>query len=263
MLDFPPQNYSDSAFFREHPINRAPPPQPPSTTTRILIVKVASGCDIIESILDIARRHQTSLAIQSAFGSIASVTLSETDDVSAVIAYGPFNILSLSGSYFYDNPSTLSSEATTLPPSYSFGIHLSTSHGRVFGGNIGGPVIAYKEVTLIIFAFQKPKLYKFISENDEDCGEDSVGSNKKMKIGTGKSMADESDNVGLNTNKWMNEIDEDLFECVVFSFFVCSSLFGLWVLGGVCWENVIDYVLFFSFLCCEKLDQHGCISWFF
>ncbi|KAL9276857.1 hypothetical protein ACSQ67_025594 [Phaseolus vulgaris] len=177
IVDFPPQNFlsanSDSESFREHQIGSSshiPPPPPP--TTRLVIIKVASGCDIIESIFDVARRNQTSLAIQSVFGTIASVTLRNIANVvPAIVAYGPFNILSLTGCYFYDNQYTLFPEATP-PPSFFFGIHFSTSHGRVFCGNVGGRVIAYKEVILTIFTFKNPRILKYVPEGEESDDED-------------------------------------------------------------------------------------------
>ncbi|KAK7333950.1 hypothetical protein VNO80_30731 [Phaseolus coccineus] len=190
IVDFSPKNFlsdnSDSESFREHHIGSSSHIPPPPPTTRFVIMKVPSGCDIIESIFDVARRNQTSLAIQSVFGTVASVTLRKTANVvPAIVAYGPFNILSLTGCYFYDNQYTLFSEATP-PPSFFFGIHFSTSHGRVFGGNVGGRVIAYKEVILTILTFKNLEILKYVPEGEEsedeknynkNCNEDPINFN--------------------------------------------------------------------------------------
>jgi len=167
MPEFFSQNFlsanSDSKSFGGHQIGSSSHSPPP---TRLIMVKVDSGCDIIESILDVARQNETSLAIKSACGTIASMTLCNITDVPVTMVYGPFNILSLNGSYLYDNQYTLLSEATH-PPSFYFGIHISTSHGHVFCGNIGGPVIADKDVILTILTFKNPKIYRYVLENNE------------------------------------------------------------------------------------------------
>ncbi|XP_014506162.1 AT-hook motif nuclear-localized protein 29-like [Vigna radiata var. radiata] len=137
MVDFPLQNI----LFRNSDSE--------SSMVRLIIVKVASGCDIIESILDVGRKNHTSLTIQSASGTIASVTLGDNPDVRF---YGPFNIVSLTGSYLYHNQDTPLLELIP-PPSFSFGLILSTRHGSAFGGNVGGRLIAHNDVNLTIFTF--------------------------------------------------------------------------------------------------------------
>ncbi|KAK7333871.1 hypothetical protein VNO80_30651 [Phaseolus coccineus] len=154
-------------------------PQPPM---KILIVNVAPGHDIIETILDIARRAHVSLTILSASGSITTVTLRHVPSgSSAVMLHGPFNLLSLTGSYLYNNQYTLLPGASP-PRSLSFGIHLSTSNGRVFGGLVGGRVVAGKDVNLTISTFKNPEIYKYVPEglegNDLD---DNINHNNNNK----------------------------------------------------------------------------------
>ncbi|QCD78842.1 hypothetical protein DEO72_LG1g2478 [Vigna unguiculata] len=82
MPEFFSQNFlsanSDSKSFGGHQIGSSSHSPPP---TRLIMVKVDSGCDIIESILDVARQNETSLAIKSACGTIASMTLCNITDV--------------------------------------------------------------------------------------------------------------------------------------------------------------------------------------
>jgi len=80
--------------------------------------------------------------------------------------HGPFNLLSLTGSYLHNNQYTLLPGATP-PRSLSFGIHLSTSHGRVFGGLVGGRVVAGDDVNLTISTFENPEIYRYGSEEQE------------------------------------------------------------------------------------------------
>ncbi|ESW18110.1 hypothetical protein PHAVU_006G013800 [Phaseolus vulgaris] len=152
-------------------------PQPPM---KILIVNVAPGHDIIETILHIARRSHVSLTILSASGTITTVTLRHVPTgSSAVMLHGPFNLLSLTGSYLYNNQYTLLPGATP-PRSLSFGIHLSTSNGRVFGGLVGGRVVAGNDVNLTISTFKNPEIYKYVPQgiqgNDHD-HDDTINNN--------------------------------------------------------------------------------------
>jgi len=68
-------------------------------------------------------------------------------------------------------------------PFFFVGIYLSTSYFLIFGGNIGGRVIAYKEVNLIIFTLENPEICKYISEDEnnyEHCGNDPINFNNKI-----------------------------------------------------------------------------------
>ncbi|CAJ1964862.1 unnamed protein product [Sphenostylis stenocarpa] len=170
---------SDSESSGDYPASPPPALDENQASMKLVIVNVAAGCDVLKSILDIGRRGHTSLAVQSASGTIASVTLRHIPhSVPALRVYGPFNLLSLTGSYFYNNQHTLHPGATP-PPSFSFGIHLSTSDGHVFGGNIDGPVIASKNVSLTIFTFKNPGIDKYVPEGEEN--DDQNDNNKNNK----------------------------------------------------------------------------------
>ncbi|XP_014506161.1 AT-hook motif nuclear-localized protein 19-like [Vigna radiata var. radiata] len=152
----------------------------PQPSIKILIVNVAPGHDIIETIINIARRSHVSLSILSASGIITTVTLRHVPSgSSAVMLHGPFNLLSLTGSYLHNNQYTLLPGATP-PRSLSFGIHLSTSHGRVFGGLVGGRVIAGDDVNLTISTFENPEIYKYGFEDQErgDHDDSNINNNK-------------------------------------------------------------------------------------
>ncbi|TKY46687.1 AT-hook motif nuclear-localized protein 17 [Spatholobus suberectus] len=128
--------------------------QPADPNVRLVIVDVPPGSDVMESIFDVARRDHVSVTILSATGMIASVTLRNTPHgAPAVTLHGPFTLLSFTGSYIYNNQYTLRAGATPPPP-LSFGINLSTSQGQVFGGTIGGRVVAGNDVTLVASTFR-------------------------------------------------------------------------------------------------------------
>ncbi|CAJ1964868.1 unnamed protein product [Sphenostylis stenocarpa] len=141
---------------------------------KIVIVNVAPGRDIMETILDIAQQNHVSLTILSASGTIASVILRNTPTGSpSLMLHGPFNLLSLTGSFLYNNEYTLLPGATT-PRSLSFGIHLSTSHGRIFGGPIGGRVVAGDDVSLTISTYKNPEIYKYVPTGQESNEDDNI-----------------------------------------------------------------------------------------
>ncbi|KAG5010965.1 hypothetical protein AAZX31_07G214000 [Glycine max] len=147
--------------------------QPAEPSMKLVIVNVTPGSDIIESILDVARRGHVSLTILSASGTISKVTLHNSiHGVAALTLRGPFTLLSLNGSYLHNNHYTLHPGATPPPP-LSFGISFSTSQGQVFGGAIGGRVIAGDDVSLTISTFKNPVMYKYVPTDKERNGDDN------------------------------------------------------------------------------------------
>ncbi|KAG4909163.1 hypothetical protein JHK87_055279 [Glycine soja] len=134
---------------------------------KVIIVNVTSSSDIIESILDVVYRGHVSLTVLSSSGMIMEVTLhNSSHGAGALPLCGPFTLLSLNGSYLYNNHYTLHPGATLVPP-LSFGISFSTSQGQVFGGAIGGRVIAGNDVSLSICTFKNPVMYKYASRDKE------------------------------------------------------------------------------------------------
>ncbi|KAL5193393.1 AT-hook motif nuclear-localized protein 17 [Glycine soja] len=152
--------------------------QPMEPYMKVIIVYVTPSSDIIESILDVAQRGHVSLTVLSASGTITGVTLNNfSHGVDALTLRGPFTLLSLNGSYLYNNHYTLHPGATPAPP-LSFGISFSTSQGQVFGGAIGGRVIAGNDVSLTICTFKNPVMHKYASKDKErDMGDNNNNNN--------------------------------------------------------------------------------------
>ncbi|RDY07331.1 AT-hook motif nuclear-localized protein 17, partial [Mucuna pruriens] len=154
-----------------------PRTQPIDPSMKLVKVEVPPGRDIIESIIEVTRRGHVSLTILSANGMIASVTLSNAPySVPALTLHGPFALLSLTGFYLYNNQYTFS-QGATLPSLPSFGINLSTSQGQVFGGIVGGKVIAADDVTIVASTFKNAEIYRYVPKDEERYNDDNNNNN--------------------------------------------------------------------------------------
>ncbi|KAK7333866.1 hypothetical protein VNO80_30646 [Phaseolus coccineus] len=140
---------------------------PTEPFVNVVVVNVDPNRDIMECILDIAHQGQVSLSVLSAFGTVNSVTLrNSTHGAPYLVLHGPFKLLSLTGSYLYNNHYTLHLGST--PPSpLSFGINFSTTKGEIFTGVIGGRVVAGEGVTLTVSTYKNPHILKYTPESDE------------------------------------------------------------------------------------------------
>jgi len=78
---------------------------------------------------------------------------------------GRFTLLSLAGSYLYNNFYT--------PP---FTINLSTSHGQLFGGVVSGSVIAGENVRITVSTFKNSGILKF-PRDQERHGNNNLNNN--------------------------------------------------------------------------------------
>lgn len=153
--------------------------QPVEPSMKLVIINVDRGKDIMQSILNVAHQGCVSLTVLSASGTVTSVTLcnSPNDGGGALMLHGPFTLLSINGSYFYNNNQyNLHSGATRSPP-VSFGIHLSTSKGKILGGAIGGNVIAGDDVSITLSTFSHPEIYNCVPKGEEEDDGDKNNNN--------------------------------------------------------------------------------------
>ncbi|QCD79344.1 AT-hook motif nuclear-localized protein 19-like [Vigna unguiculata] len=143
-------------------------PETTDSTMNVFTFNVAPNGDIMESILEIVHRDQVSVTVMNVSGMINNVTMEASNEGSPpIMLYGPFNFLSLTGSYLYDNHYILHPGATPPPPP-SFGIHLSTAQGQVFSGIIGGRVIAGENVMITVSTFRNPDILKYTPEDRQE-----------------------------------------------------------------------------------------------
>lgn len=159
-------------------------PKPPIVITRDsdstmkpVILEIAAGSDIIDTIITFARRNHVGVSIISAAGSVSNVTLRHpVSHAPALSLHGPFGLLSLSGSFIASkappqqsssSPSTTtstSSPVSSLTSSSlsctSFGVTLSGAQGQVFGGIVGGKVMAASVVIVVAATFINPGFHR-------------------------------------------------------------------------------------------------------
>jgi len=145
-----------------------PVPQSTDATMKIFSFNVAPNRDVIESLLEIVHRDQVSVTVMNASGMINNVQLEpSTEGTPPIMLHGPFRLLSLTGSYFYNNHYILHPGATPPPPP-TFGVHLATSQGQIFTGIVGGRVIAGENVVITVSTFQNPEIVRFTPDDRED-----------------------------------------------------------------------------------------------
>ncbi|EOY32905.1 AT-hook DNA-binding family protein [Theobroma cacao] len=165
-------------------------PKPPIVITRDcdsamkpVILEISAGSDIIDSIINFARRNHVGVSIISATGSVSNVTLRHpVSHAPALSLHGPFGLLSLCGSFIgsstvsSSNKAPQSSSSSTSPSpsslssplSCSFGVTLAGAQGQVFGGIVGGKVMAATQVIVVAATFINPALHRLPCEGDNE-----------------------------------------------------------------------------------------------
>ena len=147
-----------------------------------VILEISAGSDIIDTIISFARRNRVGVTITSATGSVSNVTLRHpVSHAPALSLHGPFGLLSLSGSFIASstlsssNKAPQSSSSSTSPSpcslsslSCSFGVTLAGAQGQVFGGIVGGKVMAATQVIVVAATFINPVFHRLPFEGDNE-----------------------------------------------------------------------------------------------
>ncbi|KAH8498770.1 hypothetical protein Peur_073950 [Populus x canadensis] len=137
------------------------------------ILEISAGSDVIETIVNFARRNHAGISVISATGSVANVTLRHpVSHAPSLSLHGPFNLLALFGSVVGSLATNKASCASSPPGSAvhscsSFGISLAGAQGQVFGGIVAGKVIAATQVVVVAATFLNPTFHRLPGENDE------------------------------------------------------------------------------------------------
>ncbi|KAK1388682.1 AT-hook motif nuclear-localized protein [Heracleum sosnowskyi] len=128
-------------------------PKPPIIVTRDTpnalrshVLEISTNADIVESVINYARKRGRGVCIFSGTGTVSNVTLRQpaAPSGSVITLHGRFELLSLTG--------------TVLPPPAPPGagglsIFLSGGQGQVVGGTVVGPLMASTPVVLIAASF--------------------------------------------------------------------------------------------------------------
>ncbi|EEF31478.1 DNA binding protein, putative [Ricinus communis] len=178
-------------------------PKPPIVITKDsdsamkpVILEISAGSDIIDSIINFARRNHSGISVISATGSVSNVTLRHPlSHAPSLSLHGPFNILSLSGTFLGSfTPKQSAGSSSVGSPSCCFGISLAGAQGQVFGGIVAGKVLAASQVVVVAATFLNPTFHRLPSDhndNEVEETEPSLGgpaSANESCVSTGMSM---------------------------------------------------------------------------
>ena len=149
-------------------------PKPPIIITKDsdsamkpVVLEISAGSDVVETVIQFARRRHVGIIVLSGSGSVSNVTLRHpVSHAPSLSLHGPFSLLSLSGS-FQQQPSSSSSSPPVSFSSSSFGICLAGAQGQVFGGIVAGKVIAASRVVVVAATYTSPAFHRLPSEADE------------------------------------------------------------------------------------------------
>lgn len=115
------------------------------------VVIVNPGEDVLDRILSFSRRGPRALCILSAIGAVAVVHIRQPDSSGHCLRYqGLFEIITLSGSYTYGGIG-----GGTHRKSLTMSISLAQPDGKLFGGSVGGSLIAAGRIQLILGNFKQ------------------------------------------------------------------------------------------------------------
>jgi len=169
-----PQNPRDDMITASSKRSRGRPkgsknkPKPPVVITvepesfmKLIFIEISAGCDIVESIVKMAWRHQADISVMRGSGLVTDITIrNSTSHSPALTIEGPIQMISLSGTYVNPNSDSVTSEFITNPAYSSFSIFLSGNEGKVYGGIVIGKIMASGNVMITATLQKKPKFYR-------------------------------------------------------------------------------------------------------
>ncbi|XP_059431011.1 AT-hook motif nuclear-localized protein 28-like [Corylus avellana] len=152
-------------------------PKPPIIITKDsdsamkpVVLEISAGSDVVETVIQFARRRHVGIIVLSGSGSVSNVTLRHpVSHAPSLSLHGPFSLLSLSGSFQQQQQPSSSSPPppVSFSSSSSFGICLAGAQGQVFGGIVAGKVIAASRVVVVAATYTSPAFHRLPSEADE------------------------------------------------------------------------------------------------
>ncbi|KAK7827547.1 AT-hook motif nuclear-localized protein 28 [Quercus suber] len=198
---------------RGRPAGSKNKPKPPIVITKNsdsamkpVILEISAGNDVVETLIQFARKRHVGISVLSGSGSVSNVTLRHpaVSHAPSLSLHGPFNLLSLSGSFLgYSTtssstkpPSSSSSSSPSSASSFvsfsSFGICLAGAQGQVFGGIVGGKVIAESLVVVVAATYSNPAFHSLPSDDINEAHHEEVKPNIGSSGGGGNANARET-----------------------------------------------------------------------
>ncbi|KAG1371115.1 AT-hook motif nuclear-localized protein 28 [Cocos nucifera] len=141
-------------------------PKPPvvitresETAMRPLVLEIAAGCDVLETVAAFARSRRMGISVLSGSGVVANVPLRHpTTNPPVMTLHGRYDILSLSGTVL--PPPCATSTASAAPTQVNFSISLAGTQGHVIGGTVAGQLKAAGPVVLVAASFANPEFHR-------------------------------------------------------------------------------------------------------
>nr|XP_004490771.1 AT-hook motif nuclear-localized protein 17-like [Cicer arietinum] len=133
-----------------------------------ILIEISCGEDIVESLINLARFHQAGIVVLSGLGPVTDVTLLHPlTHTPAFPIQGPFNMLSLSGTYINPNCGYIPPRFIINPPCSSFSVFLDGTRRQVFGGVIGGRVMSAGSVVVSVALIKSFEFHRLIQINGQ------------------------------------------------------------------------------------------------
>lgn len=140
-------------------------PKPPvnidqDNNMKMIYIEIPSGKDIVGEIINCAQRYQASITVSRGYGLVTNVTLLNPEThFPTPPMIGPFEMTSLLGTYV---------NTLNHPPCSCFSILLSGHGAVVYGGTVGGTIIAASNVWIQATLCKNLEHYQAISNNNNN-----------------------------------------------------------------------------------------------
>lgn len=151
--------------------------QEPDNMMKWVVIKIPTGDDVVQSLINVALHHQANVSILGGFGLVSDVTLhNSVSQVPPLTISGSSQMTSMSGTYFNTYNGRITSQVFIEPFHSSFSIFVSGEHGEVFGGTVVGKLKAAGDISITATLSKKPEFYKgdTINESIRQVEQDGV-----------------------------------------------------------------------------------------
>ncbi|XP_058784345.1 AT-hook motif nuclear-localized protein 28-like [Vicia villosa] len=128
----------------------------PDNIMKWVVIKIPTGDDIVQSLINVALHHRANITILGGFGLVSDVTLhNSVSQVPPLTISGSSQMVSISGTYFNTY------NGVFIEPFHSsFSIFLAGDRGEVFGGTVVGKLKAAADILITATLSKKPEFYK-------------------------------------------------------------------------------------------------------
>ncbi|XP_058784335.1 AT-hook motif nuclear-localized protein 29-like [Vicia villosa] len=149
----------------------------PDTIMKMIHIKIPAGRDVVDSLINVAIRHQSNITVLGGVGLVSNITFhNSVSQAPAFTTDQSFQMTSITGTYFIANYGRNPSEVIFERIHSSFSIFLTSNYGKVFGGVIIGKVMTAGDVLITAALSKKHEFYMVptINERIREVEEDVI-----------------------------------------------------------------------------------------